>query len=160
MIAIPIICITLLMFTLFMIFACPQLTGSHFPDLFKDLLLTFIGIDGISIGYLSSTVNKGKYKTQEEANSNKAVLFSLNFLTSAIALKIIALILYSIFSMNYFIKYIVSAISAMLIISTIVFLLFLVCGMPAAGFRLPGASHWPRPQGEKYFRKRPRLANS
>ena len=44
--------------------------------------------------------------------------------TSAIALKIITLILYSIFSMNYFIKYIVSAISAMLIISTIVFLLF------------------------------------
>lgn len=123
-IASPIICITLLMFTIFMIFACPQLTGSHFPGLFKDLLLTFIGIDGISIGYLSSTINKGKYKTQEETNSNKAVLSSLNFLTSAIALKIIALILYSIFSMNYFIKYIVSAISAMLIISTIVFLLF------------------------------------
>jgi hypothetical protein len=42
----------------------------------------------------------------------------------------------------------------------IVFLSFLVCGMPAAGFRLPGASHWPRPQGAKYFSKRPRLANS
>lgn len=93
-------------------------------DLFKDLLLTFIGIDGINIGYLASTIHKNKNKTKEEINENKAVLFYLNFLTSALALKIITLILfYIIDTSNFFLYYIISAISIILIISTVVFLL-------------------------------------
>ena len=42
MMIIPITCIAMLMFTIFMVVAYPQSIGNHFPDLFKDLLLTFI----------------------------------------------------------------------------------------------------------------------
>ena len=92
-IIVPIICISIIMFVITSLFAFPKFAGSQLLNLFKELLVIFIGIDAISIGYISSTICKTKNKTKEEINSNKTVLFSLNFLTSALALKIIAVIL-------------------------------------------------------------------
>lgn len=58
----------MLMFTIFMVVAYPQSIGNHFPDLLKDLLLTFIGIDGINIGYTASTINKTSLKHKKKSN--------------------------------------------------------------------------------------------
>ena len=83
-IIVPIICISILMFVIISLFAFPKFAGNQLHNLFKELLVISIGIDAISISYISSNINKNKNKTKEETNSNKTVSFALNFLISAL----------------------------------------------------------------------------
>lgn len=118
----PFASISFLIIFLIVLLAIPEIVIEN-NDLIRNVLLIFTGTD--SVEYLVSTIHKNKDKTKEEINENKAVLFSLNFLTSALALKIITLILfYIIDTSNFFLYYIISAISIILIISTVVFLPF------------------------------------
>ncbi len=124
-VAAPFVLIMLLMIVICGILITSDISNSIYTELFKNLLAIFMGIDGISIGYLCSAIDKSRYKTSEAINSNRTLLFSLNLLTSALVLKTAAYIFLS-FAEDYapWIRSMLSSISAVLIIITLVFPLF------------------------------------
>ena len=124
-VAVPFVLIILLMIIICGILITADVSENTYVKLFSNLLAIFMGIDGISIGYLCSAIDKSRYKTQEAINSNRTLLFSLNLLTSVLVLKTIAYIFLH-FAEDYapWIRSMLSSISAVLIIITLVFPLF------------------------------------